>query len=193
MRKVIPESAVLIPDSARRVFEGQIFDVYQWPQQLFDGSTATFEMLRRPDTVVVLAVKDGKLVVIEDEQPGRNPRLTFPGGRVDEGEEWLAAAQRELLEETGLSFKQWRLVQVVQPTLKLEWFVATFVAFDLAGEVAPAPGPGERITVELVDFAGLQQGGNLTLTEFAGAVLNRCQSVADLTELPGFEGQAVER
>lgn len=56
MKKVIPDNAVLVPDAAQHVFEGMIFDVYQWPQKLFDGSEHTFEMLKRPDTVVVKIV-----------------------------------------------------------------------------------------------------------------------------------------
>lgn len=193
MRKLVPANAVLIPDSAQRVFEGQIFDAYQWPQQLFDGSSATFEMLRRPDTVVVLAVKEGKLVVIEDEQPGRAARRVFPGGRVDKGEDWLTAAQRELLEETGLTFKNWRLVHVAQPTTKIEWFVATFVASDLTNETASQPGPGEHITVELVEYKELQQEANPILIEHLYPLLDRCQNSRDLEQLPEFTGQTIER
>src|SRR5215467_9321922 len=43
MKKLVPEHAILIPEHAERVFQGKIFDVYQWPQKLYDGSTATFE------------------------------------------------------------------------------------------------------------------------------------------------------
>jgi len=33
MKKTIPADAVLVPDDAKRVFNGMIFDVYQWPQK----------------------------------------------------------------------------------------------------------------------------------------------------------------
>ena len=45
--RTLPAGAHLIPPEAKCVFRGKIFDVYQWPQRLYDGSTATFEMLRR--------------------------------------------------------------------------------------------------------------------------------------------------
>jgi hypothetical protein len=61
VRAVVPKNAKVIPKQAQRVFKGQIFDVYQWPQKLFDGSTQTFEMLKRPDTLTVLAIKNDKL------------------------------------------------------------------------------------------------------------------------------------
>ncbi len=54
MNKTVPDDAILIPDSAKRMFEGIIFDVYQWKQTQFDGTTRDFEMLKRPDTVVIL-------------------------------------------------------------------------------------------------------------------------------------------
>ncbi len=84
MKKTLPENAILLPDNAKKVFTGHIFDVYQWPQEMFDGSTKTFELLKRPDTVQIIAIDNGELVLVNDEQPGRTPRIHFPGGRVDE-------------------------------------------------------------------------------------------------------------
>lgn len=84
MKKVIPNGSVLIPDNAVRAFQGMIFDVYQWPQKLYDGSEFTFEMLKRTDTVSVIGLVDGgKILVIDDEQPHLGSRRSFPGGRVD--------------------------------------------------------------------------------------------------------------
>lgn len=51
VQKIVPTDAILIPDSARRVFKGIIYDVYHWQQELHDGSATTFEMLRRTDTM----------------------------------------------------------------------------------------------------------------------------------------------
>lgn len=56
MRKYIPKNAKLIPEQAECKFRGELFDVYQWPQRLFGGSMATFEMLKREDTVVIIAL-----------------------------------------------------------------------------------------------------------------------------------------
>ena len=151
MQKFLPKNALLIPDNATRVFEGKIFDVYQWPQKMFDGSTATFEMLKRPDTVLVVAIKDNKLVMVDDEQPNRPPQIQFPGGRVDkEDESWLAAAKRELLEETGFSFASWKMIEVHQPMSKIEQFVVWFLATDYISEQSTHLDGGEKITVELI-------------------------------------------
>jgi 8-oxo-dGTP pyrophosphatase MutT (NUDIX family) len=102
VRTVTPKNAHPVPDSAERVFKGIIYEVYHYPQTMFDGSTRTFEMLKRPDTIEALAIKDGKIVAIIDEQPGRAPQFTLPGGRHDvESETELDCAKRELHEETG--------------------------------------------------------------------------------------------
>lgn len=40
-------------------------------------------MLKRPDTVKTIAVKDDQIAVLEQEQPGRTPFVSLPGGRHD--------------------------------------------------------------------------------------------------------------
>lgn len=85
-----------VPSQAKRVFKGIIFDVYQWEQELFDGSKQTFEMLKRPDTVEVIAVKDGSILMSRQSQPNKHDFFSLFGGRVEPDEEPLAAAQREL-------------------------------------------------------------------------------------------------
>src|SRR5438105_1998877 len=68
VKKVIPSDAVLLPDNAQRVFKGMIFDVYQWPQKLYDGSEHTFEMLKRTDTVSAICLVNDKILMLDDEQ-----------------------------------------------------------------------------------------------------------------------------
>lgn len=124
-----PKSKQPIPKNAKRVFEGVLFDVYQWEQEMFDGTKETFEKLKRPDTVVVFPVlPDGKIILTEQEQPGKIPFIGAAGGRVDEGEDIISAAKRELLEETGYEAKEFILWDVQHPTSKIDWVVYTFIA-----------------------------------------------------------------
>lgn len=71
-----------VPEDASLVYQGEIFKIYQWKQRLYDGSTATFEKVIRPNTVEVIAVDGDKIIFTEQEQPHRDPFLALPGGRV---------------------------------------------------------------------------------------------------------------
>lgn len=105
-----PSSKQPIPANAQKVFKGKLFDIYQWKQELFDGKKVTFEKLKRPDTVNVIPItSNGEIVISEQEQPGTDPFIGCLGGRIDEGEEPLEAAKRELLEETGMEASEYVL------------------------------------------------------------------------------------
>ena len=196
MQKIIPEDAVLIPDQAERAFEGMIFDVYQWPQKLFDGSEHRFEMLKRPDTVTAICVVEDKILVINDEQPHLGSRQSFPGGRVDADDaSVLAAAQREVAEETGYSFQNWRLVKVWQPYRKMEWFIYVWLAWDVAGQQAPNLDAGEKITVQALTFDELKA---LVMKKvgYLGdsvSIFKSLNNVEELLALLEFSGQTVDR
>jgi len=148
-----PKSSQPIPDDAKRVFKGVIFDVYQWEQELFDGTKTTFEKLRRPDTVVVFPVlPDGKIILTEQEQPGKDPFIGATGGRVDEGEDTLAAAKRELLEESGYEAEEFILWDAQYPTSKIDWVVYTFIAKGLKKVADLDLDAGEKIKLKPVTF-----------------------------------------
>jgi ADP-ribose pyrophosphatase len=153
MRTIIPKDAKLIPPEAKLVFKGVIFDVYQWQQKMFDDSMATFEMLRRPGTVKVFAVQDGKIAVLDDEQPWNGHSCELPGGRHDVKEKSeLDCAKRELHEETGKVFRTWKLLKVQQKHNKIESFLYLFLATDLERQEEPHIDAGERIGVKMLTF-----------------------------------------
>lgn len=196
MKKIIPEGAVIIPDTARRVFKGQIYDVYHWPQKMFDGSDATFEMLKRPDTVTVIPIVGDKIMTIEDEQPYRGVRMTFPGGRIDANEpDTLTAAKREAKEETGYEFDNWKLVRVWQPHTKLEWFIYFYIAWDGQKTSESNPDIGEKISVKLLPFSEAKsfmaaKAGYLGESK---EIFDTVDGLEELINLPVYEGMEVDR
>jgi ADP-ribose pyrophosphatase len=195
MARIVPDDAVLIPDHATRVFEGVIFDVYQWPQELFDGSVKTFERLKRPDTVLFIAIRDDKLLFIVDQQPHQPTHTRLPGGRVDAGEAWLAAVQRECKEELGLQFANWKLVDVCQPVTKVEWFVATYIATGFVSEQAPKLDAGEKIRLKPMSFDDAKQymlSTSDSLNMYTRALFEHVNSLKELQELPEFCGREVK-
>lgn len=196
MRKILPANPILIPNGAEKVFSGIIHDVYQWQEKLFDGREATYEMIRRADTVRTIGIVGDKLLMIHDHQPHKGKNFGFPGGRADDklDESWLAAAQRELKEETGYSFANWRLIQVTQPEPKSERFVATYLAWDPTQSEAQLDEGGENIDLELADFQtakeAVYKGGLLASLE---PIFRNLNSIEDLKNLPEFKGQEAER
>jgi ADP-ribose pyrophosphatase len=148
-----PKSKQPIPEHAKCVFKGVLFDVYQWQQEMFDGSIETFEKLKRPDTVVVFGVlPDGKVLLTEQEQPGKAPFLGATGGRVDEGEDILAAAKRELLEESGYEASEFVLWDERHPVSKIDWVIYTFIAKGLRKVSDMSLDSGEKIKLLPVTF-----------------------------------------
>ena len=142
-----------IPINAKRVFNGKIFDVYQWDQELFDGTSAVYEKLKRDDTGQVVAVtEDKKIIVLHQEQPGKDVFDGIPGGRLEEGEEPLEATKRELLEETGYVSDDWELYYQVNPYSKIHWTVFCYIARNCKKISKQSLDGGEKIQIDLVDF-----------------------------------------
>lgn len=178
-----------IPPQAKKVFKGVIFDVYQWKQKMFDGSTETFEMLKRPDTVQVIPVTHDKIMIADEEQPGGAWRgLGLFGGRVDAGEEPLAAAKRELLEETGLESDDWELFRSYEPYGKIEWMVHYYIARNCRKTREPTLDAGEKIEVKeasLVEFIALAASPEFHAGEFGNDMLRLWQNEENMREFRG--------
>lgn len=190
----LPKGAVTIPKTAKKVFTGEIFDTYQWRQKLYDGTQATFEMLKRPDTVVILAIVDGKVVLEEQTQPSKPWHFTLPAGRVDPGETPLAAAKREMREETGMTFSRWELKSAHQLHTKFDWYIYTFVAQDLLQQEPQQLDGGEKIKVTEVAYSkivSLVKTGHMQWSQFLlGLILNNKESLKDVLAHPNFKEAA---
>lgn len=84
--------------------------------QLPDGRiNPEYYILEYPDWVNVIAItKDGEYVMVEQYRHGLSDVFTeLVAGVIEKGEEPLAAAQRELLEETGYAGGEWSLNMVI--------------------------------------------------------------------------------
>jgi ADP-ribose pyrophosphatase len=160
MKIIRPISTQPLPDHAECVYKGKIFDVYQWQQEMYDGTKKTFENLKRPDTVVVFPVlDDGSILLTEQEQPNKATFIGACGGRVDEGEDILEGAKREFLEETGYEASEYILWKSVHPASKIDWVVYFFIAKGCEKVSDQSLDGGEKIELKKVSFDELLQIG----------------------------------
>ena len=108
------------------------------------------EIARTPPAVAIVPVDaDGRIVLVRQQRPAAGrPLLELPAGLVDDGEEPLASAQRELREETGLHGGTWRELAAFwsSPGFTDE-YVTVFAAEGLE-EGEPQLDEGEEIGVE---------------------------------------------
>jgi 8-oxo-dGTP pyrophosphatase MutT (NUDIX family) len=91
------------------VFEGKVFDVNR-ETAAFHGGTMVREYTAHHGAVAVLAVDDDDRVLLINQyrHPVRRRLWEIPAGLLDiEGEDPLAAARRELAEETDLIADDW--------------------------------------------------------------------------------------
>lgn len=143
-----------LPKRAEKVFEGQIFSVWHWQQELYDGSFATYERLTRNDvTHAVGVLPSGKILLTEDKQPHRKAVITPPGGKVEDGESPEEAVRREFIEETGYEIGELVPWHHYRPASdKLNYACYAFIGQNVR-KIGPAkPEGGEKIRVMQITF-----------------------------------------
>ncbi|MFD3258749.1 NUDIX domain-containing protein [Paenibacillus lentus] len=88
--------------STEHVFTGKVISLQIDTVQLPDGSQGKREIVKHPGAVAVLAVRNGRLLLVDQyRQALGRCELEIPAGKLEQGEDPLEAARRELEEETG--------------------------------------------------------------------------------------------
>ena len=108
-----------------------------------------YEIADTPDAVAIVALDaEERVVLVRQARPAIGAQLLeLPAGLVDEGEDLLPAAQRELREETGLHGGSWReLTSFWTSPGFVNERVTVFAANGLE-EGEPEPDAGEDIEV----------------------------------------------
>lgn len=95
--------------ATEEILKGRFLHAVRDTVRLPDGSTTTREYILHPGAVMVIPLLDDGRVVLERQyrHPVREVLVEFPAGKLDGGEDPLACGQRELLEETGYSAREW--------------------------------------------------------------------------------------
>jgi len=107
-----PETAQVL--SSKLQYDGPLFKVFSDHIIEPNGVESTRDVVRHSGSVVILAVDDSKskrdpLIVMERQYRHAAGQYLYelPAGKIDGEESRLAAAKRELIEETGYRAKRW--------------------------------------------------------------------------------------
>ncbi len=114
-------------------------------------------VLAAPDWVnVIPLLPDNRVLLVRQWRYGISaPTLEIPGGMVEDEEE-RAAAERELLEETGYRAAGWRRLGQVHPNPAiLSNITGTWLATDLVREGDPVGDGEEEIQLEAAPLADI--------------------------------------
>ena len=97
------------------LFQGKFLRAQRDTVRLPDGHSATREYVIHPGAVVVIPLLDDGRVVLERQfrYPVGQVMIEFPAGKLDAGEAPLLCGQRELLEETGYTAREWAYAGVM--------------------------------------------------------------------------------
>ncbi len=108
-----------VKTGSEELLKGRLLHAFRDTVHLPDGQTTTREYLVHPGAVMVVPLLDDGRVVLERQYryPLQRVMIEFPAGKLDPGEDVLACAQRELLEETGYSAAEWARAGVLHPCI----------------------------------------------------------------------------
>ncbi|HAA86008.1 MAG TPA: ADP-ribose pyrophosphatase [Kosmotogaceae bacterium] len=134
-----------------RLFSGKIIDVEKHDVRLTDGTHSTREVVRHAGAAGVIPL-DGKNVVLVKQYrfPIGEYLLEIPAGRLDPGEDPADCARRELLEETGYSIKEHKLMTLLysSPGFTDERIYLYYAVVEKVAE--PTPDTGEFLETVIV-------------------------------------------
>ena len=99
--------------AGEEIFRGRFLHARRDTVGLPDGGTAVREYIVHPGAVMIVPLLEGaggEMRVVLERQfryPVAQVMIEFPAGKLDDGEDILVCAQRELREETGYTATEW--------------------------------------------------------------------------------------
>ncbi len=146
--------------SSKLVYKGRVLNVHSDTVQEPNGLILKRDVIRHIGSVVILAIDESAdpkdpMIVIERQYRHAVGEflLELPAGRIEPNEAPLAAAKREMIEETGYRAKKWKLLTkyYASPGFlgeRMQIFLARGISEGLA-----QPEPDEQIEILRMKFS----------------------------------------
>lgn len=141
--------------SSKTVYRGKLLHVLEDEVRLPNGRSARREYIRHPGAAVMVPMPDPETVVLvrQFRYPLARHFYEMPAGKIDPGEDPLATAKRELLEECGYEAAEWRHMATIHPCIgyadeRMEFYLARQLR-----DVGRTPDEDEFLETVTVSFA----------------------------------------
>jgi len=145
-------SASLVEETleTKIAYDGVFIQVIRDRVRCADGHVAVREYIRHPGAVLIVALLDDQTLLLERQYRYalRRSVVEMPAGKLEPGEEPLACAQRELLEETGYRAARWDRLGAFHNAIGYsDELIAVYLARDLHFVGSSSCEPGEVLQV----------------------------------------------
>lgn len=135
--------------ASETVHQGSFLRVLADTVRLPDGKTTVREYVRHPGAAMMLPLLDEHTVILvrQFRYPAGRHFIEIPAGKIDVGEDPLATAKRELVEECGYEAAVWQHLATMHPCIGYsDERIELYLARDLK-HVGHAPDDGEFIEI----------------------------------------------
>ena len=99
------------------IYKGKILNLKKINVVLDNGIESTREIVEHKGAVTIIVFENDKFLFVKQYRKAHEEiLLEFPAGKLEEGEDPLECAKRELEEETGYKSDNLELIQVIYPS-----------------------------------------------------------------------------
>ena len=168
------------PLVTKLVYDGKMLKVREDTVRLPDGKTARREYVQHPGAVVIIPLLDDDTVIMERQfrYPLGRHFYELPAGKIEQGEDPLETAKRELKEECGYTAQRWQRLTTLHPCIGYSnEAIELYIARDLT-YVGHALDEGEFLEVIRLPIAQALEwakSGRITDVKAVAGLLWLCQ------------------
>lgn len=153
--------------SEKEVYRGKFLNVFE---RVIDNDV--YEIAKLRSAVIIFAKNsEGKLLFVKEYRPHEEPKIRLKPvtGFIDDGDEWLETAHRELREEAGLVAKDIKLIRHIPVSGSVQTDKYFVLATQLSKDPQPLANPDGDVIKEIMyldikEAINLSVSGEMTLT-----------------------------